>query len=162
MAAVDDTAGVEMKKEEGSYRSGHPPTWSVGGACNARLQIWQIWRKRSRSENKERKATTDLLVVFFLVLQVTAVLTADEERNKGGSHYGSPLLPEFRRGVWTHAPLVAVARGGDAPPLFHNHKGCPEFFNTVPEAFFVIFKCCCVYLDYWHFIYFELLIFCNM
>jgi hypothetical protein len=42
MAAVDDTAGVEMKKEEGSYRSGHPPTWSVGGACNARLQIWQI------------------------------------------------------------------------------------------------------------------------
>jgi hypothetical protein len=25
MAVVDDTAGVEMKEEEGSYRSSHPP-----------------------------------------------------------------------------------------------------------------------------------------
>jgi hypothetical protein len=63
MAAVDNTAVAEMKWEEGSCRSSHPHAWSVGGACNARLQIWQIGRKKSRTENKE-KATTDLLAAF--------------------------------------------------------------------------------------------------
>jgi hypothetical protein len=40
-----------------------------------------------------------LLVVFLVVLQVTVVLTAGEERKKGGSHYGSPLLPGLRGGA---------------------------------------------------------------
>jgi hypothetical protein len=39
MAAVDDTAGVEMKEDEGSRRSSHPHAWPVGGACKSRLQI---------------------------------------------------------------------------------------------------------------------------
>jgi hypothetical protein len=42
MAAVDNTAVAEMKWEEESFRSSHPHAWSTGGACNARLQIWQI------------------------------------------------------------------------------------------------------------------------
>uniref|UniRef100_A0A3N7FC57 Uncharacterized protein n=1 Tax=Populus trichocarpa TaxID=3694 RepID=A0A3N7FC57_POPTR len=42
MAAVDNTAVAEMKWEEGSCRSSHPHAWSVGGACKAQLQIWQI------------------------------------------------------------------------------------------------------------------------
>jgi hypothetical protein len=42
MTAVDSTAVAEMKWEEESCRSSHPHAWSVGGACNARLQIWQI------------------------------------------------------------------------------------------------------------------------
>jgi hypothetical protein len=42
MAAVGDTAGVEMKEEEGGCRSSHPHVWSVGGACNqTELQIRQ-------------------------------------------------------------------------------------------------------------------------
>jgi len=42
VAAVDDTAGVEMKEEEGGCRSNHPHVWSVGGACNqTELQIQQ-------------------------------------------------------------------------------------------------------------------------
>jgi hypothetical protein len=63
LAAMDNTAVAEMKWEKGSCRSIHPHVWSVGGACNAWLQIWQIGRKRSRTENKE-KATTDLLAAF--------------------------------------------------------------------------------------------------
>jgi hypothetical protein len=96
----------------------------------------QIWRKRSRSENKERKATTDLLVVFLVVLQVMAVLTAGEERKKGGGHYRSPLLPGFRGGAWRRRAATV-----------HNHRRCPEFSSAVPEAIFVIFKYCCVCLD---------------
>jgi hypothetical protein len=29
----------------------------------------------------------------------------------------------------------------------HSHRRCPEFSSTVPEAIFVIFKCCCICLD---------------
>ena len=58
-----------------------------------------------RSEGREaglktkKKSTIDLLAAFLLVLQVTVVLTAGEERKKGGSQYGSPLLPGFHGGA---------------------------------------------------------------
>jgi len=159
IAAVDDIAVVEMKWEEGSCWSGHPHPWSAGGACNSRLQIWQILRKRERSrskkkgskrnwsENKERKAKTDLLVVFLGVLQVTTVLTADRKEKKRGSHYGSPPFSGFLGGTWTHAPPVAGARGEDAPPLSLQFQKASSIILGFLRVCFVIFTCWNMYLN---------------
>jgi hypothetical protein len=88
--------------------------------------------------------------VFFGVFAV-------HRRRGRGERRKSCQIPWF---LSTHAPPVAVAHGGDALPLYHNHRRCPEFSSTVPEAIFVIFKCCCVCLDtvvFWFTCFFFLL-----
>jgi len=61
-------------------------------------------------------------------LQVTVIFTAGEEGKKERSRTRSTLSPVFACGG---APPVAVARGGDAPPLFLR----PEtFLGAVPAC----------------------------
>jgi len=44
-------------------------------------------------------------------------------------------------------PDFAAARGGDAPPLYTITEDAQSAPAPFPKLF-VIFKCCCVYLDY--------------
>jgi hypothetical protein len=48
MAVVDDTAGVEMKEEEGSYRSSHPPAPNLEDLKEEK----SVWKQRKKSYNR--------------------------------------------------------------------------------------------------------------
>jgi hypothetical protein len=51
-------------------------------------------------------------------------------------------------GAWTHVPLVAAARGGDAPPLFLESRWPPLQFLDFWGSVFVIFTCWNMDLNY--------------
>jgi len=92
-------------------------------------------RGRRKTKNRSKKGSTPCCVFWCFFSSPPARKGRKEE-----------VVPD----PWffsTHERPVAVARGGDALPLYHNHRRCPEFSSTVPEAIFVIFKCCCVCLD---------------
>jgi hypothetical protein len=85
-------------------------------------------KKKNPRNGLDRNGLKSTACVFFLVCRSPSV-----QKGRGEEAVTDP--PCFRGGAWVHAPPVAVARGGVAPPLFHNHRRCPECSSTVPEAF---------------------------
>jgi len=134
MAAVDNTAGVEMKEDEGSCRSSHPHAWPVGGACNARLQIWQIWRKRKSSRSEKGKGgEADLktklkptCLLSFFGLQVTTLSTANRKAKISPRSLDFTAAREPTRRQWRWRV--------DKTRCHCSHAQQPS--STVPEAFF--------------------------
>jgi hypothetical protein len=101
--------------------------------------------EKSTNQEKERNqkraylkrgGRTETLIVFFLLLQVTVVVTAGRERKRRSGLARSrcfQFLPYG--GACTHAPTVAVARGEDAPLFSCSSRSLPDTVPVVQKVF---------------------------
>jgi hypothetical protein len=83
------------------------------------------------------KKQNPLLFVRFLSVAGDRFPHRRQEKEEGRRLLQPPCFPfDFRGGAWRRRAATV-----------HSHRRCPEFSSTVPEAIFVIFKCCCICLD---------------